>query len=142
MAFRKETPGDPDRRNGPLHPKSIDAGCLNGIAVGLLIVLLFAATSAGADEFDALAVYSEAQPLNDRWQACAASFVRPRLKSQQPPDALAREALDSCRPEQDRLRLFFAGKIGKKPAENVIVLLREKYQSDLIAAINKLRTRD
>jgi hypothetical protein len=142
MAVKRGASGDLDRRNGSPHSTSIDAGCLNGIAVGLLIVLLFAATSAGADEFDALAIYSEAQPLNDRWQACAASFVRPRLKSQQSPDALAKEALDRCRPEQDRLRLFFAGKIGRTSAENVIVLLREKYQSDLITAINELRTRD
>ncbi|WP_147282491.1 hypothetical protein [Microvirga subterranea] len=142
MAAKKEAFGNLDRRNISLHPKSIDAGCLNGIAVGLLAVFLFAATSAGADEFDALAIYSEAQPLNDRWQACAASFVRPWLKSQKLPDALAQEALDSCRSDQERLRLFFAGKIGKRSAENVIVLLREKYQSDLIAAINELRTRN
>lgn len=142
MAVKKESSGDLGRRNGSVHPKFIDAGCLNGIAVGLLTVFLFAATSAGADEFDALAIYSEAQPLNDRWQTCAASFVKPRLKSQRSPDALAKEALESCRSEQERLRLFFAGKIGTRSAENVIVLLREKYQSDLIAAINELRTRN
>lgn len=138
----KEAPRSLDSQTVPLHLKSIDAGCLNGIAVGLLSVFFFAATSASADEFDALAIYSEAQPLNGRWQACAASFVRPRLKSQQSPDALAREALDSCRSEQDRLRLFFTGKIGRKSAENVIMLLRAKYQSDLVAAINELRTRN
>jgi hypothetical protein len=141
MAVKRGASGDPDRRNGSPHSTSTEAGCLNGIAVGLLTVLLFAATSAVADEFDALAIYSEAQPLNDRWQACAASFVKPRLRSQQPPDALAKEALDSCRSEQDRLRLFFAGKIGRRSAENVVTLLREKYQLDLIAAIHQLRTR-
>ena len=112
------------------------------MAAGLVAVLLLSATSAPADEFDALVIYSEAQPLNDRWQACAASFVRPRLRSQQSPDALAKEALDSCRPEQDRLHLFFAGKIGKRSAKNVVAVLREKYQTDLIAAIKELQARD
>jgi hypothetical protein len=142
MAVGKGLSGEPDRQGGPSHTQSLKAGCLNGMAAGLLAVLLLAATSAPADEFDALAVYREAQPLNDRWQACAASFVRPRLRSQQPPDALAKEALDNCRPEQDRLRLFFADKIGKRSAENVVAMLREKYQTDLVAAIKELQARD
>jgi hypothetical protein len=133
---------EPDRRDGSSHTKSLKTGCLNGIAAGVLTALVLATTSALADEFDALAIYSEAQPLNDRWQACAASFVKPRLRSQQSPDALAKEALDSCRSEQDRLRLFFAGKIGKRSAGNVVALLREKYQADLISAINELRRRE
>jgi hypothetical protein len=132
---------EPYHRDGSSHTNSLKAGCLNGIAAGVLTVLVLAATSAFADEFDALAVYSEAQPLNDRWQACAASFVKPRLRSQQSPDAVAKEALDSCRSEQDRLRLFFAGKIGRRSAENVVILLREKYQAELTSAINELRTR-
>jgi hypothetical protein len=133
---------EPDRQDGSSHTKSLKTGCLNGIAAGVLTALVLATTSALADEFDALAIYSEAQPLNDRWQACAASFVKPRLRSQQSPDALAKEALDSCRSEQDRLRLFFAGKIGKRSAGNVVALLREKYQADLISAINELRRRE
>lgn len=142
MAVATGLSEEPYRRDGSPYIRSPKAGCLNGMAAGLLTVLLFAATSAGADEFDVLAVYSEAQPLNDRWQACAATFVRTRLRSQQPPDALAKKALDRCQPEQDRLRLFFAGKIGRRSAENMVILLREKYQSDLISAINELRTRE
>jgi hypothetical protein len=30
-------------------------------------------------EFDALAGYSEGEPLNHEWQTCAASFVKPHL---------------------------------------------------------------
>jgi hypothetical protein len=142
MAVATALSEEPYRRDGSPSTRSPKAGCLNGMAAGLLTLVLFAATSAGADEFDALAVYSQAQPLNDRWQACAATFVKPRLRSQQPPDVLAKEALDSCRPEQDRLRLFFAGKIGGRSAENVVILLREKYQSDLVSAINELRNRE
>jgi hypothetical protein len=142
MAVGKGLSGGPDRQDGSSHTKSLKAGCLNGMAAGLLTALVLATTSALADEFDALAIYSEAQPLSDRWQACAASFVKPRLRSQQSPDALAKAALDSCRSEQDRLRLFFAGKIGKRSAENVVAVLREKYQTDLIAAIKELQARD
>lgn len=121
---------------------AIGTGPLSGTAAGLLIALLFSGISVRADEFDPLVVYSEAEPLNDRWQACAASFVKPRLQSQQPPDALAKEALDRCQPEQDRLRRFFVSKIGRRSAENVTTLLREKYQADLTTAIKGLRTRD
>jgi hypothetical protein len=142
MAVATALSEEPYRRDGSPYTRSPKAGCLTGMPAGLLTLVLFAATSAGADEFDALAVYSQAQPLNDRWQACAATFVKPRLRSQQPPDVLAKEALDSCRPEQDRLRLFFAGKIGGRSAENVVILLREKYQSDLVSAINELRNRE
>jgi hypothetical protein len=142
MAVATGLSEEPYRRDGSPYTRSPKAGCLTGMPAGLLTLVLFAATSAGADEFDALAVYSQAQPLNDRWQACAATFVKPRLRSQQPPDVLAKEALDSCRPEQDRLRLFFAGKIGGRSAENVVILLREKYQSDLVSAINELRNRE
>jgi hypothetical protein len=142
MAVATALSEEPYRRDGSPYTRSPKAGCLAGMPAGLLTLVLFAATSAGADEFDALAVYSQAQPLNDRWQACAATFVKPRLRSQQPPDVLAKEALDSCRPEQDRLRLFFAGKIGGRSAENVVNLLREKYQSDLVSAINELRNRE
>jgi hypothetical protein len=142
MAVATGLSEEPYRRDGSPYTRSPKAGCLTGMPTGLLTLVLFAAPSAGADEFDALAVYSEARPLNDRWQACAATFVKPRLRSQQPPDVLAKEALDSCRPEQDRLRLFFAGKIGGRSAENVVILLREKYQSDLVSAINELRNRE
>jgi hypothetical protein len=142
MAVATALSEEPYRRDGSPYTRSPKAGCLTGMPAGLLTLVLFAAPSAGADEFDALAVYSEAQPLNDRWQACSATFVKTRLRSQQPPDALAKEALDRCRPEQDRLRLFFAGKIGGRSAENVVNLLREKYQSDLVSAINELRNRE
>jgi hypothetical protein len=119
----------PYRRHGSSHIKRSKAGWLTG-------------TPADADEYDPLAVYSEARPLNDRWQACAASFVRRRLQSQQTSEALAEDALDNCRGEQNRLRRFLVDKIGMRSAENVVTLLREKYQSDLTAAINELRTRD
>ncbi|WP_262031849.1 MULTISPECIES: hypothetical protein [Microvirga] len=37
---------------------------------------------------------------------------------------------------------FFVAKIGKRAAENVMMILRDKYRSDLTAAIEELRTRD
>jgi hypothetical protein len=130
------------RRHGSSYLKLSKAGWLTGTATAFLSALLLAGPPADADEFDPLAVYSEARPLNDRWQACAASFVRRRLHSQQTSEALAEDALDSCRAEQNRLRCFLVDRIGRRAAENVVTLLREKYQSDLTAAINELRTRD
>jgi hypothetical protein len=130
------------RRHGSSYIKLSKAGWLTGIVTAFLIALLLAGPPADADEFDPLAVYSEARPLNDRWQACAALFVRRRLQSQQTSQALAEHALDSCRAEQNRLRRFLVAKVGRRAAENVATLLREKYQSDLTAAINELRTRD
>jgi hypothetical protein len=50
-----------------------------------------ARSSACADEFDVLTVYSEARPLNDEWQAFAASFAKGRLQSQQRPELLAKK---------------------------------------------------
>ncbi len=114
---------------------------LNRLCAVLLTFLLFTGQPLRADEFDPLAVYGEAKPLNDRWQACAASFIEPRLQSQRSSESLAKEALRSCRTEQDKLLHFLMGKIGRRPAENVIPALREKYHSGLIAAIDELRTR-
>jgi hypothetical protein len=115
---------------------------LGGIVAGILIAPIFIQLPAQADEFDALAIYSEARPLNDRWQACAASYVRQRLQSRVPSDALASTALRHCRPQESRLRRFFVSRIGRRSAENVIAVLRQRYQEDLAAAIKELRTRD
>jgi hypothetical protein len=109
---------------------------LGGIVAGILIAPIFIQLPAQADEFDALAIYSEARPLNDRWQACAASYVRQRLQSRVPSDALASTALRRCRHQEGRLRR------GRRSAENVIAVLRQRYQEDLAAAIKELRTRD
>ena len=132
----------PYRQHSSSYIKLSKTGWLTETATAFLIALLVGGSPAGADEFDPLAVYSEARPLNDRWQACAASFVRRRLQSQQTSEALAEDALDRCRAEQNRLRRFLVDTIGRGSAENVVTLLREKYQSDLTAAINALRTRD
>jgi hypothetical protein len=115
---------------------------LGGIIAGILIPPIFIQLPAQADEFDALAVYSEAKPLNDLWQACAASYVRQRLHSQVSSELLAQNALRRCRSQERRLRRFFVSRIGSRSAENVVAVLRLRYQADLAAAIDALRTRD
>jgi hypothetical protein len=107
-----------------------------------MIASLLVQLPANADEFDALAVYSEARPLNDRWQACAASYVRRRLRSQVSSAILARNALRSCRSEENKLRRFFVGEVGRRSADKVVAVLRQRYQTDLAAAIDELRARD
>ncbi|WP_133239407.1 hypothetical protein [Microvirga sp. KLBC 81] len=112
------------------------------LAAGCLVASLIARTPVEADEFDPLVAYEEARVLNDQWQACAASFVRKRLRSQQTAERLAERALDRCRVRQSRLSRFLTGRIGRKEASSVMALLREKYRSGLVAAIMELRARD
>jgi hypothetical protein len=130
------------RRNCFSNSKLSKYNWLGGIAAPVLAVSLLTGLPADADEFDALAVYSEARPLNDRWQACAASYVRRRLQSSVSSETLAGHALRSCRPHESTLRRFFISKIGRRSAENVIAVLYLRYRGDLAAAIDELRTRD
>jgi len=112
------------------------------VAAGCLVASLIVGPSIEADEFDPLVVYEEASALNDQWQVCAASFIRGRLQASQTAEKLAEQALDRCRARQDSLSRFLIKRVGGTSASNVVVLLREKYQSGLIAAIAELRTRD
>jgi hypothetical protein len=112
---------------------------LGVVIVCTLLKSLFIGLPAYADEFDAFAVYSESKPFNDQWQACAASYTRHRLRSQLSSDVLAGNAIRSCRDREIILYRFFVERIGKKSAENVVGVLRERYRRDLSAAINKLR---
>ncbi|WP_262266119.1 hypothetical protein [Microvirga yunnanensis] len=113
--------------------------------VALLVCSMIASLVVGppvfADEFDPLAVYEEARPLNDQWQACAASFVRERIHSRQDSEILAKEAFERCKAREDGLSSFLVARVGKTGAGNVMALLLEKYQSGLNAAIVELRTR-
>lgn len=103
---------------------------------------MIACPSADADEFDPLVVYEEARALNDQWQACAASVLKGKLRSDESAERLAKQALDQCRTRQDRLGRFLNNRIGETSARNVVAFLREKYQSGLVAAITEMRTRD
>jgi hypothetical protein len=111
-------------------------------ASGLLIVLLDLLLPAVADEFDPVVALKEAAPLNDRWQACAAAYVRPRIESRQSPTMVVENALRNCRVEEGRLRRFLVRRTGTKSAGTVIRLLREKYRSDLITIISERRRDD
>src|SRR4051794_8532242 len=133
---------EPSRRGSSLGGKRSTPRWLGWIVAGILIAPILVQLPAQADEFDALAVFSEARPLNDRWQACAASHVRRRLESQASSETLARNALQSCRSQESRLRRFFVRRIGKRSAENVVAVLYQRYRQDLAAAIDKLRNRD
>jgi hypothetical protein len=110
------------------------------ILAGLVAASFFAESSVYVDEFDVLTVYSEARPLNDEWQVCAASFVRRRLRSAETPELLANEAFDRCQATEDRLRRFLVAEVGRESADGVMSLLRDKYRSGLAAAIREHRT--
>lgn len=117
-------------------------GWRGALAAGCVVASLFAGPSVEADEFDPLVVYAEARALNDQWQVCAASALKGRLQLDQTAEQLAEQALGQCRARQDRLDRFLLKRVGERSASNVMALLREKYQSGLIAAIAELRTRD
>jgi hypothetical protein len=110
------------------------------ILAGLVASPVFVHSSVYADEFDVLTVYSEARPLNDEWQVCAASFAKRQLRSAETPESLANEAFERCHAAEGRLSRFLVARIGRKSAEGVMALLRDKYQSGLAAAIGELRT--
>ena len=135
-------PEEPSRQSRSLATRRLTPRWLCEIVAAILIALILSQPPAQADEFDALGVYSEARPLNDRWQACAASYVRQRLQSRVSSEVLASTALRRCRPQENKLRRFFVSRIGKRSAQNVITVLRQRYQDDLGAAINELRTRN
>jgi hypothetical protein len=109
------------------------------ILAGLVASSVFAESWAYADEFDVLTVYSEARPLNDEWQVCAASVARRRLRSAETPELLAKEAFGRCHATEDRMSRFLVARIGRKSADGVMALLRDKYQFGLAAAIRELR---
>jgi len=117
-------------------------GWRSALVAGWLAASLLIGSSAKADEFDPLVVYEEARALNEQWQACAASFIKGRLKTHQTKEWLAEQALDRCRAEQSDLGEFLIKSVEEKSAGNVMALLREKYRSGLIAAITELRARD
>lgn len=142
MASDPRLPGKlpPVGTSGGTHPRQAKWRMV-GLAA-FLISSLAMSHQVGADEFDPLVVYQEARPLNDDWQACAASFVRSRLHARQTPETLAGEAFDHCRAKQAALRRFFIARIGAKAAANVMMVLRDKYRAGLTAAIEELRARD
>jgi len=109
--------------------------------VGFVTSSLLVLSPAHADEFDVLAVYSEAHPLNDQWQVCAASYVRHRLGSSATPEMLAQAAFDQCLKPERALTRFLIAKVGRGSAETVMDALRDQYRSDLAAAIKELRSR-
>ena len=111
-------------------------------AVFLLLAFLEPLRPAFADEFDVLVAIRGAAPINDRWQACAAAYVRPRIESKQSSTKIVGDALRNCRVEEGRLRRFLARKIGRRSAGTVIRQLREKYRSDLLTIIDARRKGD
>jgi hypothetical protein len=114
-----------------------DGRCV--ILAGLVASSFIAYQPVYADEFDVLTVYGEARPLNDEWQVCAASFARHRLRSAETPERLANEAFGRCHATEERMSRFLVAKVGRKSADGVMSLLRDKYQSGLAAAIRELR---
>lgn len=142
MAVRRQSCRVPEHRSA--HPcfGRVVRGWGTVLASGFLITSLIMGTPVEADEFDPLAVYEEARVLNDQWQACAASFVRERLRSRNTAEQIAERALDRCRAAQGRLSRFLIGRVGRKSSSNVMALLREKYRSGLVAAILELRAHD
>lgn len=112
------------------------------VAAVFLLTALGPLRPALADEFDVLVAIRGAAPINDRWQACAAAYVTPRIESRQSSTKVVGDALRNCRAEEGRLRRFLARNIGTRSAGTVIRQLREKYRLDLITIIDARRKGD
>jgi hypothetical protein len=126
----------------PRQPKKALRLNRNLVAAVTLLAFLGPLRPALADEFDVLVAIRAAAPINDRWQACAAAYVRPQIESRQSSIRVVGDALRNCRVEEGRLRRFLAREIGKKSAGTVIRQLREKYRFDLITIIDARRKGD
>jgi hypothetical protein len=90
-----------------------------------------------ADEADPLLVVEDAKPLTDAWEGCAASYAKARLSTKLSPESVADQALRHCEPKAAKLSRFLTTRVGRKSAGNVMLLLREKYRSGLVAAIKE-----
>ena len=141
MAGQVEMVAGRSRRNDTRGTRTSKTIWRKGILAGLLVGMMAAAVSAEADEFDPLVAYEAARPLNDHWQACAASFAKRRLRTKQSSVRIAAAALAHCSSQEERLRHFLAGKIGQRSARASVGLLHERYLSDLSAAVDTLRAR-
>jgi hypothetical protein len=53
-----------------LYAKPFKTGVFTGLIVSLLFIVAIAGSAANADKFDPFAIYSEALPFNDKWEAC------------------------------------------------------------------------
>jgi hypothetical protein len=104
-----------------------------------LLVTLAAPLPALSDELDPLLLAQEGQPLQEAWKQCAASFSQPQLRTERAPERIAADAFRHCQSHEVKLSRFLAKRIGARKAQGVVAILRDQYQSELIAAVEELR---
>jgi hypothetical protein len=108
------------------------------IVVLCIVISLLGSTAAGADEDPFLSV-SEAQPLRERWQDCAAAAVKRHLDRGEPAEAVADKALGGCKGREAALANVLRRRLGMAAARRIVDELRTYDRAVLTRIIERLR---
>jgi hypothetical protein len=109
------------------------------IIVLCVAILLGVGTAARADEPDPFLSVSEAKPLRERWQDCAASAVKPHLDTSRSAEAIADMALASCKAREAALANVLRRRVGLAAARRIVAELRTYDRLVLTRIIERLR---
>jgi hypothetical protein len=110
--------------------------------VALFVLSCLCVGAARADEPALLEdVLRAAQPARDAWERCAAEAAKPALRSARPAETVAQLALDACKRREAALRAVLRRELGPDRAALVIAELRAIYRTNLVTAIEQLRSR-
>src|SRR5829696_3957634 len=86
------------------------------------------------------ALPTDVQQLRDQWMQCTAATAKADLRSSRPAEAVADAALQRCKAQEQRLARALNRQLGKDGADRVLERVRETDRSNLIRAIEQLRT--
>jgi hypothetical protein len=109
------------------------------ILVLCLVIPFFVASTARADEEDPFLSVSEAMPLRQRWQDCAAQAVKRHLDSERPAEAVADLAFAACKSREAALANVLGRRLGKAAARRIVTELRNYDRLVLTRIIERLR---
>jgi hypothetical protein len=88
----------------------------------------------------AAALPTDVQQLRDLWMQCTAAAAKGDLRSSRPAEAVADGALQRCKAQEQSLARALDRQLGKDGADRVLERVRETDRSNLIRAIEQLRT--
>jgi hypothetical protein len=112
------------------------------LAPGLALALLAASVAKGDEpERQQKQVVRSAIPARDAWERCTAAKIQQAETSSGSPEALADQALVSCKRSETRLAAVLARGIGPRRAASIIAQLRKSHRENLLFVIRELRRR-
>jgi hypothetical protein len=95
--------------------------------------------AASADEADPFLSMSDAKPLREQWQDCAAAAVKRRLADRRPAEAIADLALGACESREAALVRVLGRRLGMAAARRIVAELRAYDRLVLARIIERLR---